>query len=313
MRTDATADRSRPLPPGWSQIAHGAGFVEGPVGQGEHLDFVSVNRGLVYRARLDGSDVQVRAEIGAGPNGATRDNSGRLWVVQNGARVMESRSEATAGPGIQVVDIDGTVLTELDLPTLHAPNDCTFGPDGRLWFTDPYGRLMPPPPGDPDRHGAHGRVWAYRPGTGDLELIAEGLPHPNGLCFDASGERLYVSDTRARSVVVLDVDAPHGPRPARTLAVLPQGEPDGMAFDVAGSLWIAATGAEGLAVLSPTGMWDFVGLGDSFPTNVCFAGPDLTTMVVTAARGGRVLTRPVDTPGLALADGGAPVPRALTT
>ena len=213
-------------------------------------------------------------------------------------RVMDTRSDVPARPGIQVVDDDGAAVELADLG-LAAPNDCAFGPDARLWFTDPYGRLMPAPDGDPDRTGAHGRVWAYDPQDGGLELVATDLPHPNGLCFDASGERLYVTDTRMKAVLVIDVDAA-GVRRPRTAAILPEGEPDGMAFDRDGRLWIAATSAEGLAVLAPSGEWDLVPLGPSFPTNVCFAGDGLATMVVTAARGGRVLVRDVGTPGLPL-------------
>lgn len=286
-------------PDGWRLLAEGAGFVEGPVWADGAISFVSVNRGLVYRAELDGSGSRVLAETGGGPNGATADAGGRVWLVQNGGRVMESRSTTAAAPGVQVIEPDGTLRTQLADGELNAPNDCVFGPDGRLWFTDPYGRLMPDPAGDPERAGAYGRVWAYEPATGALELIAEKQPHPNGLCFTADGSQLLVSDTRTLSIQAFEVDAA-GPRTGRTIGTLPEGMPDGMAFDAAGYLWVAATKAEGLAVLSPDGAWELVPLGDSFPTNVCFAGEQLDTIVVTAARGGRVLAAPAREAGLPL-------------
>jgi gluconolactonase len=278
-------------PAGWRLLAEGCGFVEGPVARGGIVDFVSVNRGVVYRAALDGSGTTLLSELGSGPNGAAADATG-LWVVNNGGRVMEGKSEITIDPGIQRIADDGTVDAWLR-SDLHAPNDCAFGPDGRLWFTDPYGRLLPP------AEGPQGRVWAFDPADGGFELIAEHLPHPNGLAFTADGSQLYVTDTRDRSVVAFDVDG-SGLRTSRPVAVLPKGQPDGMAFDVAGRLWIAATTSEGICVLEPDGSWSFVDLGDSFPTNVCFAGEHLTTMVLTAARGGRVLAREADAPGVAL-------------
>lgn len=295
------------LPAGWRTLADGAGFVEGPVAQGDAVAFVSVNRGLVYRAALDGSALDgsgasVLAEPGSGPNGMAAGPDGSLWLVQNGGRVMESRSDRAAGPGIQVIDAGEAVRAELARDDLSAPNDCAFGPDGRLWFTDPYGRLMPDPEGDPDRTGAHGRVWAYDPRDGGLELIADALPHPNGLCFTADDARLLVTDTRTCSVVAFET-AGSGRRPGREIATLPAGKPDGMAFDADGYLWIAATDAEGVAVLAPDGTWELVALGRSFPTNVCFAGAGLATLVVTAARGGRVLAGPARAPGLALHTG----------
>src|ERR1700723_2545619 len=155
---------------GYRVLAHGAGFVEGPVAQVDFIDFVSINRGLVYRARLDGAGCTVRAEVGGGPNGAAADARGRLGIVQNAARAMATKSGLPAEPGVQVVDVDATIRSPLVRNDLCSPNDCAFGSDGRLWFTDPYGRLMPDPPGDPQRAGGHGRVWAWQPESGDLEL-----------------------------------------------------------------------------------------------------------------------------------------------
>jgi gluconolactonase len=277
---------------GWRLLAEGAGFVEGPAARDGFVDFVSVNRGLVYRARLDGSGSEVLAELGGGPNGAAVDAGGRLWVVQNGGRVMESKSTPTEA-GIQILGTDGSVDTVIG-PALHAPNDCAFGPDGRLWFTDPYGRLMPP-----SGAGPQGRIWAYTPASGEFELVAANLSHPNGLCFTPDGARLYVSDTHDRSIVALEVDAV-GVRRPELVAGLPEGMPDGMALDAEGRLWVAATTSEGIGVLGPDGRWEFIALGDSFPTNVCFAGHDLATMIVTVARGGRVIAREVPVPGVAL-------------
>ncbi|MBX9472367.1 SMP-30/gluconolactonase/LRE family protein [Microcella sp.] len=278
-------------PSGWRMLAEGYGFVEGPVARGNLVDFVSVNRGVVYRAALDGTGATKLRELGGGPNGAAADASG-LWVVNNGGRVMDGKSEITTDPGIQRIGLDGSVSAWLR-SDLHAPNDCAFGPDGRLWFTDPYGRLLPPV------DGPQGRVWAFNPSDGEFELIAEGLPHPNGLAFSADGSELYVTDTKDCSVVAFDVDGA-GVRRGREVSVLPHGQPDGMAFDLEGRLWIAATTSEGICVLETDGSWSFIDLGDSFPTNLCFAGDELTTLVVTAARGGRVIARDAVAPGVPL-------------
>ncbi|WP_454688907.1 SMP-30/gluconolactonase/LRE family protein [Achromobacter aloeverae] len=282
------------LPREWQTLATGCGFTEGPVAAGDEVFFVSVNRGLVYAAALDGSGTRIVVETGGGPNGAAVDASGSIWIAQNGGRVMESKSFAAAA-GVQVVsgqtvryaatdDVDGG---------FDAPNDCAFGPDGRLYFTDPHGRLAPSR-GD----GPSGRVWALDTATGAMELIAERLQHPNGLCFTADKKELWVSDTKTREI--LSFARHEGRWVSRVVDVVPQGGPDGIALDAAGSLWVAATDAEGVAVRSAAGDWRFIELGHSFPTNVAFAGPGLGTVVVTAARGGRLLAAPVEVPGLPL-------------
>jgi gluconolactonase len=273
----------------WRELASGTGFTEGPVALGDWVGFVSVNRGTVYRARLDGGGHEVLAETGGGPNGAAVDASGRLWLAQNGGRVMESRSFEVAA---SVQRIDGAEVTTLPFDALNAPNDCAFGPDGRLWITDPHGRRVEKTGDEPT-----GKLWAYDPATGDFELIAGGLPHPNGLCFTPDGT-LLVSDTKTRGICSYAAGAAGWT--STLIAELPWGAPDGMALDEAGRLWVAATDAEGIAVLDRNGEWSLLELGPSFATNVCFAGADRKTVVVTAARGGRVLAASVDTPGLEL-------------
>ncbi len=275
----------------WRVLAEGAGFTEGPVDRGDEVAFVSINRGEVSAAALDGSGTRLLATPGGGPNGAAVDGAGRLWIAQNGGRVMAGRSFAAPA---SLQRIDGDTVTTFAREEYDAPNDCTFGPDGRLYLTDPHGRL-----GEPRGDGPTGALRAFDPETGELETIAAGLPHPNGLCFSADGTQLWVSDTKTRQVSVHE-RAADGSWSATVRGTLPWGAPDGMALDLAGRLWVAATDADGIAVLDPDGDWSLIELGPSFPTNVCFAGPDLSTVVVTAAKGGRVLAADAREPGLPL-------------
>ncbi|MCU1578075.1 MAG: hypothetical protein JWP19_279 [Rhodoglobus sp.] len=272
------------------ELAAGQGFVEGPVAMGDSVAFVSINRGTILSSALDGSGTVLLAEVGGGPNGMALGPDGALWIAQNGGRVMEPKSFA-ADPGIMRL-VDGEVVAS-GSQLVNAPNDCAFGPDGRLWFTDPYGRLQPAV--DEPR----GRVLALDIATGEYEVIAEGLKHPNGLCFDAAGDVLYINDTNDRTISRIERDGTGWTAPVLH-AELPQGQPDGMAFDSDGALWVAATTAEGVATLHPDGRWTFTDLGPSFPTNLCFAGTDRTVLVVTAARGGRILALDVEVSGLQL-------------
>ncbi len=67
------------------------------------------------------------------------------------------------------------LATEIDGVRLDAPNDLAFGPDGRLWFTDPRGdaavtNLLP------------GRLFFYDVNTGDGEVVVElEAVYPNGI------------------------------------------------------------------------------------------------------------------------------------
>jgi gluconolactonase len=74
-----------------------------------------------------------------------------------------------------------------------------------------------------------------------------------------------------------------------------------MAFDSAGRLWVAASEGDAIVVFESNGSIRHVlDMGPSFPTNLCFGGSDLTVLVVTAPKGGRVLAADVECPGIAL-------------
>lgn len=277
----------------WREIAANHGFTEGPVAAGESVYFTSINRGMLYCVPLSGGTLEAAVETGGGPNGSALDARGNVWIAQNGGKVVPTKSKIECAPSIQRVH-DGRV-SAVSSGRFSAPNDCAFGPDGRLWLTDPAGSTE-----DARSSAKPGRLWALDVASGELELILDGLAHPNGLAFGADPTELYVGETRRKQIIVLSKGG-SGWRLRGIYADLPVGEPDGMAFDTAGRLWVAATKADALVIIEPGGKtFRTVPLGPSFPTNLCFAGKDRTSLVITAPKGGRVLRASVDTAGLPL-------------
>ena len=121
-------------------IATDLGFAEGPVWTADgRLLVTSISHSVIYQVDADGSHVV--AETGGGPNGMAEGADGTLYVTQNGGIYgMGDRSPNQAPPGIQA--IAGGAVRYL-AQGLDAPNDCCFGPDGRLYFTDPRGPAQP--------------------------------------------------------------------------------------------------------------------------------------------------------------------------
>jgi gluconolactonase len=278
--------------PEFREIAAGAGFTEGPVAVPGGIVFTSINRGMLYRCTFGGAGAVPFAETGGGPNGLAAGAGMAVYVAQNGGRVVPTRSALPARPSIQRVG--GGSVEVVSERAYHAPNDLAFGPDGRLWFTDPSGSTKSAAGPQP------GRVWALDLSTGEAELILDGPLHPNGLAFGPGGDILYVAETLRRRIFRLRQTA-EGWRHDGIFAELPRGEPDGMAFDTAGRLWCAGSDGDCIIVFEPDGrVADVIDLGPSFPTNLCFAGPDLATLVVTVPKGGRVLAAEADVAGLPL-------------
>jgi gluconolactonase len=192
--------------------------------------------------------------------------------------------------------IDGVAVTDVPVPAAVAPNDLVLGPDGRVWFTDPG---LPGATSD-------GRVCALDPRTGVVDVLLDGVDFPNGLAF-ADGV-LHLACTDEGRVTRHRWD---GERLGFALdsITLPEGGPDGLALDVDGRLYAAAPDADAVFVFETDGrLRERIGFtGPAFPTNICFAGPDLDVLVVTAAKGGRVLLvdRRDDAPGLPVTTGAA--------
>jgi gluconolactonase len=207
--------------------------------------------------------------------------------------VRPSRSSRPVAAGLQ--RIDGRTVQDLPVPGALAPNDLTLGPDGRIWFTDP---------GLPGAT-ARGRVCALDPASGQVAVLLGDLDFPNGLAFGPEGDVLYLARTEEGRVTRHRWDGERLSDGDGLAAALPAGGPDGIALDVDGRLYVAAPTADAVFVFEPDGRLcrrlDFA--EPTFPTNLCFAGPDHDRLVVTAAKGGRVVVLDGDgtpAPGLCL-------------
>lgn len=271
-------------------VATGVDFCEGPVWTRDgRLIFTSIDYGCLYELTSDG--LRPRAETGGGPNGLTEGRGGTLYVAQNGGSVRpEASTSLPAEPGIQRVE--GGQVTYL-ARGLDAPNDLCFGPDGRLYFTDPR-RLTESGERQP------GRVYALAEG-GEPELLAEGPAYTNGIAFGPDPTELYVAETLRQRVLVYRVRDGRLREPVEFCRTEP-GFPDGMCFDRDGRLYVAATLAHEVQVFDRRGTRvDSLPCGDeSMPTNCCFGGSEGRTLFVTESRGGLVLAFDLEAPGLPL-------------
>jgi len=206
------------------------------------------------------------ADCGGGPNACMLGSDGALYITQNGGTAGPWRAEVMGVPSIQKAWPDGrveTVVTSVDGIAVQAPNDLTFGPDGRLYFTDPADYL-------PNARKP-GRVFAVgADGTGEcLEELPDA--YPNGIVAEADGSIVWV-ESYERGVYRWRADT----RRSEQIAQLPEGHvPDGLKVAANGDLWVTAFMGGGVDVLRPDGtIVDFLETGGTV-LNCVFHDGDL--------------------------------------
>lgn len=222
-------------------------------------------------SRYDGGVVETIAFTGGSPNAAVLGSDGCLYVCQNGGTVAAWRSPDPRTPGIQRVKTDGsveTIATSVAGRPSVAPNDLAFGPDGRLYFTDPAQHF------DMSRKLDTGKLYALDSNEGSTgeELLHVGAVYCNGIAFDPSGRLIWV-ESYTRAVCTLDENG------ARSIIChLPEGQvPDGLAVAEDGRMFITTCGSHGITVIAPDGAYlGLIYLDDSaYTTNCCFDGSTL--------------------------------------
>ena len=127
------------------------------------------------------------AFVGGGPNACMLGTDGCVYSTQTpnvGAWVAPEHRP----PSIQKTRPDGKVeilVTEADGTEFHGPNDLTFAPDGRLWFTD-SGDWNPADKPHPGR-----LICIEKDGTAHIVEELEYV-YPNGIVAEPDGSIVWV-------------------------------------------------------------------------------------------------------------------------
>jgi gluconolactonase len=259
----------------------GMAWAEGPAwsGVGRYLVWSDIPNDVQLRRIEDDGRVGVFRRPAGNSNGSTFDFQGRQLSCEHATRRVV-RYEHDGGV---------TVLADAwDGKPLNAPNDVVVHPDGGVWFTDPgYGSMS-------DYEGQKGAlrlkeaVYRIDPATGELDLVADDMKKPNGLCFSPDYGKLYVTDG---SIRVYDVEGTRL-RNARPFASMEmdgrRGGADGIRADVDGNVWAGAGwaggGYDGVHVFAPDGQRIGLVRLPEICSNVCFGGSKRNRLFMTASQ-----------------------------
>jgi sugar lactone lactonase YvrE len=261
--------------------AHGYGLAEAPtIAPDGSLLFSDVLGGGVYRLDANGELVTVVPK---------RRGVGGIALHADGGIVCSGRD---------VVHVaNGETRTVMHVDGVAGWNDlCAEAGGGVLAGALKFAVF------DPGATAVPGELWQVT-SEGAAWPVIDNVVHANGVTVSPDGSLIYLSDTRARVLIVFNRETS-----SRTAVdISPYGHPDGLACDDAGCVWLALVSG-GIGRFTPTGDLDrHISPPSEFVTSVCFDG---TTLYVTTGGhrdqpelGGCVLRTDV---GVA----GAPVPLA---
>jgi sugar lactone lactonase YvrE len=227
----------------------------------ECLHWVDITAGEVHRYRPGQAD-EVIASLDVTVAAALPRAGGGLVLA--------------AGMGIAFLDEEGRAAWKATTTAGDRMNEAKCDPAGRLFAgTMTYDRR-------PD--AALFRVeddWALTP-------VLTGVRLSNGMGWSPDGERFYYIDTPTRRVDVFDYDLssgrPTGRRLFADIGDMP-GNPDGLAVDDEGGVWVVLARGSSVRRFDPGGRLDeVVDLPVTRATSCAFGGPAGDELYVTTGR-----------------------------
>jgi len=243
------------------ELASGYGLVEAPrVDEAGNLYFSDVTDGGVYRRSPDGTIETIVPK---------RRGVGGLLLHADGGVVVSGRNVAHVK--------DGETRLLLEVEGVLGFNDLTSDAAGRVYTGSLRSSAFESGsrvPGELWRIDAPGRAVA----------IYEAIEFANGVGFSPDGRTIYHSNYSEGVVLAHDLDRDGLGTNRRTFVRLPKGNPDGLAVDENGAVWVAGGDAGVVFRFTPAGELDeLVEVPSPFVTSLCFGGGDRRDLYVVTA------------------------------
>jgi gluconolactonase len=265
------------------RLATGMRFGEGPVwfGDGRFLLWSDIPNNRIMRWDEESGATSVFRKPSGYANGNTRDRQGRLITCEHGNR----RVTRTEYNGALTV-----LLDRFDGKRLNSPNDVVVKSDDSIWFTDPPFGISNNYEGVKAERELPTNVYRFDPATGRVEVVADDIVNPNGICFSPDERRLYIveSGSKPRRIRVYDVE--DGRRLVHGRVFIDAGEngaPDGFRCDMDGNLWAGwgtGLGLNGVMIFAPDGnAIGRIALPERC-ANVCFGGAAYNRLFMAAGQ-----------------------------
>ena len=243
-------------------LDHPEGVTYGPDG----MAYAGGETGQIYRIDIAQRAAQQIAVVGDGLiAGLALDKAGNIYVCNAGNHVV-NKVTPDGDTSIYCAGNDERALVTPNYPAFDA-NGYLYVTDSGTWKAD------------------DGCVWSIAPDGTPTIISTELCQFPNGCAVSPGGGYLYlVMSLNAPRVVRFPIAEGRKCGPVETVVELPSTVPDGLAFCDDGSLLITCYRPDVIYRFTADGaltvlMSDYEGTLLGAPTNVCFAGADLSVLL----------------------------------
>lgn len=243
-------------------LDHPEGVTFGPDG----MAYAAGEAGQVYRIDVEKRTFQQIASTGDAMNaGLALDTAGNIYICNAGGHVVNKVTPAGEASVYSAGNSERTMVT---------PNYPAFDADGYLYVTD-----------SGTWKSDDGCVWCIAPDGQATVISTECHQFPNGCAVSPDGRYLYIAmSLNAPRVVRFAIERGRKVGPVETVVELPGTVPDGLAFCDDGTFLISCYRPDVIFRCTQDGsltvlMSDYEGTLLGAPTNVCFAGPELSMLL----------------------------------
>jgi len=257
-------------------------FLEGPsFDRHGNLYVVDIPYGRILKVSPEGT-WSVAVEYDGWPNGLKIHKDGRIFIADHRLGIMQFDPESgSVRPVIQKIRREG----------LKGVNDLVFASNGDLYFTDQ---------GQTGLQDPSGRVYRLRC-DGQIDLLIDNVPSPNGLVLAPDESALFVAVTRANQVWRLPLHADGTTSKVAAFVNLSGGlaGPDGLAMNAEGGLAIAHCGLGAIWILDRLGepIYRVRSCEGLSTTNIAYGGDGNRDLYITESETGSILRARLTTPG----------------
>lgn len=202
-------------------------------------------------------------------NGLAFDKDGFLWSCAD-----EKNELWKISPDKKITIIP----SKFEDKVLNGPNDLWVHKSGAVYFTDPFYKR------DWWDHSERPQekqcVYFLSADYKKIVKIADDLVQPNGIVGTPDGKKLFVADIKANKTWSYTINK-DGSLNNKTLFC--ELGSDGMTIDTKGNIYLTG---KGVTVFDKTGKQiGNIPVPESWTANVCFGGPDMKTLFITASKG----------------------------